>query len=382
MVEQSRVSVPLPQGSCDMRLGQGALDRLGADLHVVVGRPRACGLAFEQGEEPELVERCRRLLTDAGFLVSPMPFEASSLRRLDAASRAFATLAAEGLTGDDALVAVGGRDLLSLASFVAGAWCSGMVLAFVATTQEACVVSPMSPRPLDVGDLRSCVAVAGFPRVLVADPDAISASEGVRGARAAMLQTAVADSDAALDVLSAHLDQLAAGEWDAVCEQLGDTARRRGRIASSTSVAIRQSLEYGLTFARGLSRLLGPDADAARVLAEGMRFEGRLAVAVEGTAPDFAFAQDEMLDALGLAPVPASLDPDELLEACKGEAFCRSNRFLPALPLAVGRVRRTTVPDELLSEHLDAWCAAHARLDASTPNQPRRKEEPCHWTRS
>lgn len=362
-----------------MRLGSGVLDRLGHDLHVVVGKPRRCGLLFAAGEDPALVERCRRVLADAGFLVSEMPCEGASLRSVTGASGLFGRMAEEGLTGDDALVAVGAPDLLSLSSFVSGAWCGGMALSFVATTQESCVVSPMCPRPLDVGGLSACVSVPGFPRILVADSDVISSGEGLLGARALMLQTAVADSESALDVLSSHADELVAGAWEAVGAQLGDTARRRGRIASSSSIAIRQSLEYGRTFARGLARLLGDDVDEARLLAEGMRFESRLAVAVEEAEPDFVFAQDELLDALGLAPVAVDLDAAVLLDACKGEAFRRTNRFLPALPLAIGRVRRTTVPDGVLAEHLEAWCASHARLVGRIPaNQPQGKEEPCH----
>ena len=43
----------------------------------------------------------------------------------------------------------------------------------------------------------------------------------------------------------------------------------------------------------------------------------------------------------------------------KGDQFKRSNRFFVAVPQAIGRVRLASADDELLNEHVSAWCEAH-----------------------
>jgi hypothetical protein len=71
-------------------------------------------------------------------------------------------------------------------------------------------------------------------------------------------------------------------------------------------------------------------------------------------------AQDELLQTLGLKTVSCSIEPQAFLDALKEERFLRTNRFMLLVPLAIGRVRMTSVDDDLLVEHASAWCAAHA----------------------
>ena len=63
---------------------------------------------------------------------------------------------------------------------------------------------------------------------------------------------------------------------------------------------------------------------------------------------------------LGLGYARCDVEPDRLVAALKEERFLRTNRFLLAVPNALGRVRMTTVDDGLLAEHAGAWCQAHA----------------------
>ena len=67
---------------------------------------------------------------------------------------------------------------------------------------------------------------------------------------------------------------------------------------------------------------------------------------------------EELLERLGLGTVKAAVDADELVAAIQKERFARTNRFMLALPRALGRVRLTAVETETLTEHVRAWCAS------------------------
>lgn len=363
-----RQTVSLNGASCDVRFGDEVLDRFGRDLRIAVGRPGRCALVCEKGTDPELALRVRRLVTDSGFFVSqvevPAGREAAALSQVDALC---AQLMELHVTGGDAIVAVGGAEALSLCSYTASVWCGGTTLACVPTTMDALVRCPARPLALDVpGGARM---VSGRPRMALCYTTPEVASAGAYGdaellARAYEVAGAVCESKEAFNGLVMRSEAMAQGDLEALGRQALDTARGLGRVASSTSVAVRQSLAYGQVFAEGLGALCGHRVPVWALLGEGVRFAARLAVgAVEGDV-DFVFAQDALLDRLGVHGVPLgnlpadALDPAVLRESMKTCALRRSNRYLFALPYAVGRVRMTAVDDAVLDEHTNAWCEA------------------------
>lgn len=94
--------------------------------------------------------------------------------------------------------------------------------------------------------------------------------------------------------------------------------------------------------------------------AEALRFQARLSAGEGHFDVDDVLAQDELLDRLELPTLSARVDPDELVAAVREERFVRTNRFLLGLPRKLGRVRLAAVSDELIAEHVAAWCASRA----------------------
>ena len=92
-----------------------------------------------------------------------------------------------------------------------------------------------------------------------------------------------------------------------------------------------------------------------------MRFSARISCGMGSCDLALVQDQDALLSRLGLDEVSCEVDADELLRALKASAFLRHNRFTIACPQAVGRVRLMTPDDDLLHEHLGAWCATRAR---------------------
>lgn len=356
--------VAVPGGSCDARFGPGAVEQMGPILKSAVGRPQDAALVVAAGVGEGLAERVRRQLTDAGFLVHPLacPSQAPA-RTLPALSDLLHGLAGAHITSDDLVCAIGDVDALSLCAHAAAAWCGGVPLVSVPLDLRAMVEVPCTPRALDVAGRSQMAGLRAATRYLICDPEVMDLStdgEHAACARALMVATAVAESEKSFSTLWDKASDIMGGDVDLVGEAVVSALKSRGHLATSTALAIRQSLEYGQTFTRALGRLTQGSVRESILMAEALRFAARISAGLGRLPVDDVLAQDELLDMLGLGYARCDVEPDRLVAALKEERFLRTNRFLLAVPNALGRVRMTTVDDGLLAEHAGAWCQAHA----------------------
>ncbi len=360
--ELVRQWVSVPGGSCDVRVGRDLVEGLGSVLKTVAGRPEVCAIVVPAGSDEGLVERLRRQVTDAGFRAARVDAPSGgSARDVGALCELMAALGRAGVTSDDLVLALGDADELSLAQAACSVWCGGVPLAAVALDLAGMLLVPASPRPLDVGGREEVASFRLGIRYLFCDPlvmDLSLGSEATRLSLALMAATAVADSRPALEHLWDATPQIMGGDEDVLLEQTLSLLKARGKLASSTAVAVRQSLFYGQDFVRAL-RPLVPAASEAELLGEALRFSARVSAGEGKLDVDDVLVQDELLERLGIEPVECELEPGAMVEALRRERFARSNRFLLALPQAVGRVRLSSVDEGLLAEHAAAWCDAH-----------------------
>ena len=356
---RARQWVNLRNSSMDVRAGRGICSSVAHDLRSAVGKPHDCAVVFEASAPEEVIRQLRFGLSDQGFTVreielSEVSCDLASVASLDE------RLAESGITSDDLVVAVGGLETLSLASFACASWCGGVSLAEVPLDLPSAIVAGATPRSLDLPGLPRMVGQPGSTRFSLIDTslfDCDPAGEEVRHAFALMVATAMCDSDKAFGRLWDAADDLVSGDAEVLVTQLLDTMKSRGRVVSSTSLATRQSIEYGTSFAAALRSLVGPAVPASALLADGLRFAARLGVATDALTVDDMLTQDELLERLGVGTTEVAVDPDELVSALRSERYQRTNRFMLGLPRAVGRVRLAVVTGELLAEHAAAWCA-------------------------
>lgn len=370
-----RQSLATRMGVCDMRVGVGATAQLGEALRGVVGKPRRVLVAHSADVPADVVEEVLRSLIDTGFEFHQLELAGGrASRNLDEATRAFEALASHSITADDAIVAVGDAGLISTLVFVASTWCAGTVLAAVPTTLDGMVDVTVTPRALDVSAASEMLLAKGVVRLAVCDPANLPDAPddpGTLMGRAVLVAGAVTAGETTFSELAVRADGIVAQDAETLVDEVLDITKSRCRVASSTALAVRQGLLLGMGFARAIGRCL----DAAgsqdtpgegRLLAEGLRIAARLAVAHQEKDAeallDLVFAQDALLERFGLAEVPCDLDADDVLAALRAEELSRSNRFMLALPLDFGRVRLTNVPDDLLYQHLKAWCKARRKL--------------------
>ena len=358
----SRQWVPIVGGSCDVRMGEDAIMSASKVFVDSVSRPGTCLIVARGGEDAELLDELCRQATDAGFSCDVCELE-PPLRTFDAAARLAHALREIGATADDLCVAVGDADLISVASYVCGAWCQGMSVVAVPLDELGLLEGALVPRALDVDGaqgmlfVRPCVkhVVIDYGRVLGGLDD-----ESSRRARVLMAGTSLASSEKEFSTLWDRAEQIMADDGATLCAQLMDTAKARGKLAASSAAAVRASLGYGRSFANACQVLM-PNAPYSGLLAEGMRFCARISVA-QGKLPlDDMLAIDELLDALGITPIECDVNQEELVEAFRRERLLRSRRLMLEIPLAIGRIRLSTVEDGMLREHLGAWCVVHRR---------------------
>ena len=370
-----RQSLATRMGVCDMRVGVGATAQLGEALRGVVGKPRRVLVAHSADVPADVVEEVRRSLIDTGFEFHQLELAGGrASRNLDEATRVFEALASHSITADDAIVAVGDAGLISTLVFVASTWCAGTVLAAVPTTLDGMVDVTVTPRALDVSAASEMLLAKGVVRLAVCDPANLPDAPddpGTLMGRAVLVAGAVTAGETTFSELAVRADGIVAQDAETLVDEVLDITKSRCRVASSTALAVRQGLLLGMGFARAIGRCL----DAAgsqdtpgegRLLAEGLRIAARLAVAHQEKDAeallDLVFAQDALLERFGRAAVPSDLAADDVLAALRAEELSRSNRFMLALPLDFGRVRLTNVPDDLLYQHLKAWCKARRKL--------------------
>ncbi|MDD3486045.1 MAG: 3-dehydroquinate synthase, partial [Atopobiaceae bacterium] len=306
-IDVMRQSLSLPDGSCNLRVGPGALDLVGRELRGIVGRPRIAALASSPDVDAALVEDVRRSLTDAGFRVEPVKVPPS---RVSSDVSCLPDLCSEldriGITADDALVAVGGMDLFPACSLVADVWCGGTTLVEVASDLGCASLCATTPGDLSVGGGHKMVGASRHPRLVICDLDRMELVEGEAPAlaRATFAAAAMCDSESSFSLLGLAATDIVSGDVNALRKQVTLCERSRAFMLNSTSVAVRQGISYGTELAcalHDLPQLAG--VPWSRLLGEGMRFSARISCG-QGIAPvELVSDQDDLLASLGVPEV-------------------------------------------------------------------------------
>lgn len=347
--------------STDFRIGFGAFSELSKMLAGAVGRPcRAFVFAgTEVGED--LLVQVRRSLIDCGYRVEELSLEADEARQFSCVARAYERLAAAGITSEGLVLGVGASPVCSLASFIARGWCGGTSCALIPTTLDAMVRFPSQMAPLSIPGYGAAVSLVPEISLVVCDLDLVRGrSVAENGMGYALICAAyLAESRKCWDELGDVIERMSQGGEIAWIDAVSTAQTSRLNTVKSASPSARRAFMYGETTALALAACLDAhDIPAYQLLAEGMRFEARLAVDVCEFSVDEMFAQDDHLEDLGIEELRFELDADAFIEALHAERFRRSNRFQLALPKHPGIIRLASVDDETLERHARAFLAS------------------------
>lgn len=360
-----RQLLTINQRSVDVRIGAGALDGLSSLVGGVVGKPKRALVVVRDDLSADVLQKVERGLIDAGFSVERVCFAAGEdARALASARRLLEELAVSCVTEDDLVLALGDTSLCSLAAFCAKIWCGGCACALVPTGFDGMVTLATEMVPLGDGALAGMVSLPPQPSMVVCDLSFLPGMDTDlrRAGYVRMVGAALSDGKRFWEALTERAGELVADDADALTDLLVSTMIARRNIVKAANPAARRALAYGTVTAAALRACLGRDVPDYALLAEGMRFEARLAVDACRLDPEVVFAEDDLLWDLGIEDLGFELDAGRLVEAIRAEQARRSNRTMLALPRQVGSIRLAAVDDELLVRHAEAYCASRAEL--------------------
>lgn len=306
-----------------------------------------------------------RALIDAGFTVEDLSLPAGEhVSTLAYALQLFEALDRCGVTADDLVVAFGGAEVCSLVAYCAHSWCGETPYVFIPATLDAMVTVATSVPALDTAASREMVSVDPRAALVVCDPSLLADSprDGLLLGYAEMIVSALIDSRRQWERIESVLPGVVDGDEVPLYDALGMAQSARVRVLTSANPSARNALQFGRTTARALRRCLGDAVPAYALLAEGMRFEARLAHDVTSFDVDDVFALDDLLVEAGIEEVPFTLGCELFIEALKETRFKRSNRLMFSLPRHPGTVRLSVVDEEVLERHARAYLASRAEL--------------------
>lgn len=353
--------------SVDVRLGSNILDELPRMFRTTVGLPKRAALVGASSLDEGLETTVTHALVDVGFRVSRVTLpDDTKLCTMDTVSWLLGELGHCGVTHDDLVVCIGDAEACSVVSVTAKLWCGGISCALVPTTFDAMVTAATAICPLSVGDAVDMVSIIPEPSLVVCELDLVTEApaEARQPGLVHLMGSIMADSRRAWERLGELVPRLARGQSFAYVDALSTAQLGRRSVLTSANPSARNALQYGLTTAHALRACLGDDIPWHVLLAEGMRFEARLAVDVTKFNVDDVFEQDDRFDDLGIDELPFSLDPERFIEALKETNARRANRLLFALPKVPGIIRLTSVPDDVLLRHATAYVGSRAELAA------------------
>ena len=349
--------------STDYRVGAGALGDLARLFKGLVTRPKRAVMVLDGSVSASLRERVEVDLAASDFAVTVSDLSAADdIATIEQAADLQRSFAAVGLTADDAVVAVGGREVAAVVMFAARTWCGGTAVAIVPTTLDAMATVATTMRGLDAGEVQEAVSVPAHAALVVCDTDlvcSVPADERALGL-VCMTGSILTESRRAWDRYLELVSGLVAGDAEDTLSALAATQTARAAVLKAANPSARAALGFGCTTSRALANLLGDALTPAQYLTEGIRFESRLAHDALDFPVDDVFALDDALFDLGFDEPAFELDAQSLADAIRSERFSNSNRFMLPLPHTVGSLRLATVEDDVLLAHARAYLDARA----------------------
>ena len=359
----TKIVVSLPgERDYSVRIGAGVLDALGADLRGIerfASVSRALVIT-DANVAPLYLVRTKTALAAAGFKVSDISVPAGeATKSLAVAEEIWRAMAQLGLGRDCLVVALGGGVVGDLAGFIAATYMRGVPVVQVPTTLLAMVDSSVGGKTaVNLPEGKNLVGTFWQPAFVCADTDTLSTlpDREWRGGCGEIAKSAVIDSDDFFFWLGEHAAALAGRDESSVAEAVARCVVFKADVVArdkTETSGVRECLNYGHTLAHAIESCAGYGVFShGAAVAEGMRFAARIAVEEVGASQDFAAAQGELLDALGLEPLDIDATPDELMAAMKRDKKARGGMVRFVLARDVAQLMTLALPDDTVRKYL------------------------------
>ena len=367
----TKVIVQIP-GEQDyaVRIGSGVIRALGQNLREVerFSRTRDVLVITDANVGPLYLAQVKASLSAAGFHAADIAVPAGEeSKSVEVAGEVWNAMAQLSLGRDCLVVALGGGVVGDLAGFVASTYMRGVPVVQVPTTLLAMVDSSVGGKTaVNLPAGKNLVGTFHQPSFVCADTDTLATlpDREWRCGCGEVAKSAVIDSDDFFFWLSDHAGDLAARDAAVAAEAVkrcvvfkaGVVARDKAETAG-----VRECLNLGHTLGHAIEACAGFGTFShGACVAEGMRFAADLAAGELGAgafSDDFAQAQADLLDDLGLARLRYDASPDELLAVMKRDKKARGGEVRFVLARDVGAWEIVGLPDGKLRTYLQSWLA-------------------------
>lgn len=363
----TKVIVRLP-GEVDyaVRIGGGIIASLGQNLRGIdrFASTRDALVITDSNVAPLYLSQVKASLTNAGFKTADIVVPAGEeTKSIAVASEIWSAMAQLSLGRDCVVVALGGGVVGDLAGYVAASYMRGVAVVQVPTTLLAMVDSSVGGKTaVNLPEGKNLVGAFHQPAFVCADTDTLSTlteREWLCGC-GEIAKSATIDSDDFFFWLGEHAEELAQRNADVVAQAIQRCVVFKAGVVArdkTESAGVRECLNYGHTLGHAIEACTGYGTFShGACVAEGMRFAARLAQREFGDADpsvgEFAQAQAELLDALGLVPLEYEASPADLLSAMKHDKKTRGGAIRFVLADDVARWQIVTLPDDTVLEAL------------------------------
>lgn len=369
----TKVIVQIP-GETDyaVRIGSGVIGALGRNLREQerFARSRDALVVTDTNVAPLYLAQVKASLSAAGFHAAEITVPAGEeTKAIEVAAEIWSAMAQLALGRDCLVVALGGGVVGDLAGFVASTYMRGVPVVQVPTTLLSMVDSSVGGKTaVNLAEGKNLVGTFHQPAFVCADTDTLATLDERewRCGCGEVAKSAVIDSDDFFFWLLENAGAMAARKADAVAEAVKRCVVFKAGVVArdkTETAGIRECLNLGHTLGHAIEGCTGFGTFShGACVAEGMRFaalvaEGEFGAGSPGSfSADFAQAQADLLDELGLARLEYDVSPDDLLAAMKRDKKTRGGevRFVLARDVADWEIR--ALPDEKLSAYLRTWC--------------------------
>jgi 3-dehydroquinate synthase len=344
-------------------IGDGVMDTIGERLRAVTAAEKVA-LVTDQTVGELFAMKADTLMARAGFTVVPMavPLGESS-KSWSMAGDILEALAAHAISRGDVVMALGGGVVGDLAGFVAATYMRGIGLVQVPTTLLAMVDSSVGGKTgVDLNAGKNLAGAFKQPLAVMADTSTLASlsEDEWRSGLAEVAKSAVIDGEEFFAWLEENAAALLDRQPDVVEEAVGRCVEFKARVVGEDELeeGPRECLNYGHTLGHALEKASGyGTVPHGLAVAEGMRFEMRVAMDLAGAESAFVKRQDRLLDALGLPALEVELHATEVHAAMRGDKKVRSGVVRMVLPSAPGQWQCVEVADATISAHLGAWAS-------------------------
>ena len=343
----TKVIVQIP-GEADyaVRIGSGTIGKLGQNLREIERFARANDVLVitDSNVGPLYLGKVKASLASAGFKAADITVLAGEdTKAVEVAAEIWSAMAQMSLGRDCLVIALGGGVVGDLAGFVASTYMRGVPVVQVPTTLLAMVDSSVGGKTaVNLPEGKNLVGTFFQPSFVCADTDTLATlpEREWRCGCAEVAKSAVIDSDDFFFWLLEHAEAMAARDAVVAAEAIQRcVVFKAGVVAQdkTESAGVRECLNYGHTLGHAIEACTGYGTFShGAAVAEGMRFAARLAVKQLGASDEFAQAQAELLDTLGLETLQFEASPADLLAAMKRDKKVRGGevRFVLARDIA------------------------------------------------